>query len=610
VSRILFHSSDRTDPSVGNSDSVFDVPFVARHIPREPTNNLIQVQKWLGSCRLKHARCNNWCSKLGAKGHRPTRVLELSHSSLRLRCDLDNIEEFKYLALSHMWGEEPSKQLRLTSATLQEFQRDIPLDTLPSIFREAIQITHYLGFRYLWIDSLCIIQDSNSDWTAEANMMSAVYNNAVCTIAFLFPPHAGFSSTQNRRDPRGSTPCMVREPARSRPGVCAFPESILGAPRGVRTSWPLFSRAWTFQEQILSPRTIFYGNHTLKWECVEMSCDELAGTVAALTTTWDHKNMNQKALLSPQRVNRPRNKSGIVSQLERDDEFEEPFASWMELMRRYRKRDITQASDRIMAFAGIAQAFQAENDLTYLAGMWKEHLPRSLLWSIVFSVERTSSLTPIEPVLESAPTWSLFASSIYSNRHDAIYYEPIRREESVLFLVKVLHFRWPKAAVNFSPPTAYHDFQGLQITLEFITLDVSLLSKDEDPGSCFYGLRCSSLEARLASLFTVSGGLVKVSLWFDDFRSAKQPPTGIRIALVYEGWNGSSGQYHFEGLILGPGAKGDTWKRLGYCEGQIRSDLPEPTCCDLTSDNSSFKSLEKSIFVRVKGAKIETLTLI
>ncbi|OAG13928.1 HET-domain-containing protein, partial [Alternaria alternata] len=180
---------------------------MAQHVPRQSKDNLVQIRRWLDTCRSKHDRCNNWCSRLGTKGRRPTRVLELSDNAVRLRCNLQAIDSFEYLALSHMWGTNPSQQLRLTASTLQEFEKIIPLELLPSIFAEAIQITRHLGFRYLWIDSLCIIQDSKHDWTAEANLMSAVYNNAVCTIAVLFPPQVAFSSTQFRDDPRHLTPC-------------------------------------------------------------------------------------------------------------------------------------------------------------------------------------------------------------------------------------------------------------------------------------------------------------------------------------------------------------------------------------------------------------------
>jgi hypothetical protein len=95
----------------------------------------------------------------------PTRVLEVSATTIRLRCGMAK-SSFEYLALSHMWGENHSQQLRLLEANLSAFQTESPMHKLASsaTFLEAIRVTRILGYRYIWIDSLCIIQDSSSDW--------------------------------------------------------------------------------------------------------------------------------------------------------------------------------------------------------------------------------------------------------------------------------------------------------------------------------------------------------------------------------------------------------------------------------------------------------------
>jgi hypothetical protein len=122
----------------------------------------------------------------------PTRVLEVSATTIRLRCGMAK-SSFEYLALSHMWGENHSQQLRLLEANLLAFETEIPMHKLASsaTFLEAIRMTRILGYRYIWIDSLCIIQDSSSDWEYEAARMAIVYGNAVCNIACLFPPQNG-----------------------------------------------------------------------------------------------------------------------------------------------------------------------------------------------------------------------------------------------------------------------------------------------------------------------------------------------------------------------------------------------------------------------------------
>ena len=69
-----------------------------------------------------------------------------------------------------------------TQAVLEERKREIPLSLFPKTFHDAIQITRQLGIRYLWINSLCIIQDSKEDWAIEAAAMGGVFKNSYVTI--------------------------------------------------------------------------------------------------------------------------------------------------------------------------------------------------------------------------------------------------------------------------------------------------------------------------------------------------------------------------------------------------------------------------------------------
>lgn len=535
-----------------------------------------------------------------------------------------------------MWGKDASKQLRLMSSKLQDFQKAIPLDMLPNIFTEAIRITHYLGFKFLWIDSLCIIQDSESDWTAEASMMSAVYNNAVCTIAFVVPPDGSYHSCWRREDPRASTPCIISEPFQARGGIRGIrvirrifiePFGEEQSTNSIHQGWPLSSRAWTLQEQVLSPRTVFCGDRTIKWECVERFCDELTGDVGGIDRTYQQQFASNKSLFSPRHVDELDGTSPKPGQIKSDELHYKTLPNWIILINEYRRRDLTQSSDRIMAFVGIAQAFQAEHGLTYLAGMWKEHLPHSLLWFIddpANNAEATSSI-PQQPVLESAPTWSFFASSLYSSHLDRTIpfghgfpWASYKRGHP-LSVARLLHFTWPNAPVDTSPPTAYYDFLGLRITFEFITLDI-LLPRDEDLKEDM--LPCSIVEARLKSqLGSQLESLLQsgekhlsepvfVNFHFDDHRNFHRVPTIFRVALVEETFSTAHGIYRFKGLVLGPAVEEKTWKRLGYWEATARlAGLGLPLVYMLTTEETRSEG-KGSIFLRLQGSKVETLTLV
>lgn len=136
------------------------------------------ARSWLEDCCKLHEKCpSGQLSKL------PTRVIDVGsidgqHSP---RLVLAGGIQGRYAALSHCWGGEISPLLKIK--TLQSFQHAIPLPDLPANFRDAISITQQLGIQYLWIDSLCIIQDSRDDWEAESKEMGFIYRGAIVTIA-------------------------------------------------------------------------------------------------------------------------------------------------------------------------------------------------------------------------------------------------------------------------------------------------------------------------------------------------------------------------------------------------------------------------------------------
>jgi hypothetical protein len=206
-----------------------------RHIPYRAIDNLNKIKDWVHACTKDHEVCRKWLSGMVDPEERPTRILELMPNGVRLHCDVRSISDFKYFTLSHMWGVDPSHQLRLSMSRLEEFQISIPQEELPAIFKEAIRITRHSGFKYLWIDSVCIVQDSPLDWEREASRMSIVYSKATCTIAFLFPPNEGFH--RPREDPRVNSPCIIREVTTTANGKYVLPSNAYKSDAHLH-SWP------------------------------------------------------------------------------------------------------------------------------------------------------------------------------------------------------------------------------------------------------------------------------------------------------------------------------------------------------------------------------------
>lgn len=121
----------------------------------------------------------------------------------------DANERSEYVAPSYCWGEQGSEDFVLKQSTLKRKMETIPLSSLPQTLRDAITITKWLGFCYLWIDALCILQDSKEDWEKEAAVMGKVYFNAVVTIA----ASAASDSSQGFLLPREQFECRSPPPA-------------------------------------------------------------------------------------------------------------------------------------------------------------------------------------------------------------------------------------------------------------------------------------------------------------------------------------------------------------------------------------------------------------
>ncbi|KAJ4299158.1 hypothetical protein N0V90_004402 [Kalmusia sp. IMI 367209] len=169
-------------------------PQVLRVPPGNPLSpsSLQTVRSWLSICTSKHSQCGQ-----GIPKRLPTRILDISSSTIRLHDSQAGTA--RYACLSHCWGPGGgSKLLKATRDTLQGLHVEIPWDRLPRTFQDAIVFARELGLSYIWIDSLCIVQDDPDDWQREAARMASIYQNAFLTLAerILSPRFLHFTSSE------------------------------------------------------------------------------------------------------------------------------------------------------------------------------------------------------------------------------------------------------------------------------------------------------------------------------------------------------------------------------------------------------------------------------
>jgi hypothetical protein len=226
------------------------------------------IKNWLVNCRDGHQRCSktpeaeNWKDRSGPL---PTRVLNVGvGNTVKLLASGEHTGH--YVALSHCWGPpELPNRLVTNKLNLQSHSTEILLEKLPKTYRDAVLITRGIGIQYLWIDSLCIVQDDIEDWFREGCKMAEYYHGAFCTIsAASTSDHQSGIFKERRsiwtlglnfdRKERGTALLQDDGPYKQ--------EALLSIRNG-----SLAKRGWCFQEYLLSRRLIHFTAECLAWEC-------------------------------------------------------------------------------------------------------------------------------------------------------------------------------------------------------------------------------------------------------------------------------------------------------------------------------------------------------
>jgi hypothetical protein len=233
------------------------------------------LKKWLAICDRDH-HCTSR-NDSGPPPSCPTRLIDVSNGKngpgLRLVEDYDRVNA-KYCALSHCWGKLTEQQKFCTyQANHEMLKSSIDLQRMPQTFRDAVTITRALGVQYLWIDSLCIIQDDPLDWEAESERMEDVFSSAYVTIAAT-SSRSSLEGFLRSRSGRGSEDCVeIRSARRGGVFICT---AIDDFHRDVELG-PLNQRGWVLQERVLSRRSIHFTSNQIYWECGQgVHCETLA----------------------------------------------------------------------------------------------------------------------------------------------------------------------------------------------------------------------------------------------------------------------------------------------------------------------------------------------
>lgn len=262
----------------------------------------------------------------------------------------------QYVALSHCWGSCPT--LKTLSTNIERFRIGVPLQDLPSTFKDAVKMTKQLGFDYIWIDSLCIVQDSPTDWEEQSNLMALVYGNAELVLAAL-----SASSTEDGflRERKGHRESPLQLISCHNHDITLNLRYRLLEPKDVEFMRDaLDCRAWALQERLLARRYLAFGSQDTSWTCTtSLACECEYWRVASI---WRRESPN-------------------VARVLRDSTDEELTNCWRgKVLQHYFRRRLTVPSDKLVAISAIASVFQEKLGPDYCAGIWQRDLIPGLLW--------------------------------------------------------------------------------------------------------------------------------------------------------------------------------------------------------------------------------------
>lgn len=350
---------------------------------------------WLMTCESKH-KCSLWASPQVM----PRMLLRVGGLQSPNKVNLVQTPGMKerYIALSYCWGSYFQKTI-LTEGNKSKLLDGIELSSFDSTIQDAIRVTRELGFDFLWIDALCIPQDSVDEKALEIARMAEIYENATLTIIASRASSVKEGFLSNRRPAGEADPKHVFQLAYENHKHHGAEDQAILMLDELDEPEPWDRRAWTLQEHLLSKRILQYGTRQTKWTCHGSkkpfeACD---GWVRGKGHAY--KVLADKELFDE--VSRKMKKTKGTAN--------EARWQWYDLVRVYSARFLTYKTDRLRAISCFARKFSSIFDDQYVCGHWKAFLPHELLWYP--NSNRTLTFAP-GPKLQPSWSWASYEGGV------------------------------------------------------------------------------------------------------------------------------------------------------------------------------------------------------
>lgn len=358
--------------------------------------DISRIRGWMKSCDSLHGpHCNTPKPCTGKKPDFGLLLIDVRRMRLA-ECAWDS----RYIALSYVWGS--SKGLRSTKANIRHLQEDGALQELrgelPRAISDAIDFTDAVGETYLWIDALCIVQDDNRSKAVYIPRMNQIYGNAYITLVTLNDP-----SADSALPGVASSRVVIQSPVEIN-GLHLVPRLPQLFFVEQNSAWS--SRAWTFQEDILSRRCLYFSEHQVFWQC---------RTTYRSEDCPDDHDQDASDFLRGRRTNALERVTG--------NDIRRQFNVYESLVKQYSPRALTFPSDSLIAFAGVLSAMAESFGWKFASALPDSAFDLALLWRPMFGATlrpRPLSGQNAEPVVCTSPTWC------WTAWHGDLFWDPWR----------------------------------------------------------------------------------------------------------------------------------------------------------------------------------------
>ncbi|CAN9438860.1 unnamed protein product [Alternaria alternata] len=365
------HPATSQDFEIYAADEAASIRFPAP--PNLSPASTSAAEDWLVSCVQEHEKCRRVENVFV-----PSRLLRVTCAQEEVRLvSMDVTKAVPYAVLSYCWGgDQLSKTVKSNVEIVSRAIKD-----LPQTIQDAILVTRRLKLEYLWVDSMCIIQDSEEDKDALIGQMHEIFARAQVTIA----ASKASRCTEGFLAPRFNVPQFyvaieTHDVRLSR---------VILIPSSKRLVEPLVTRAWTLQEILLSKRILSYGSRQLSWHCIVCEHHD-GGVMDRDSSTWASFQVLEEGVIRYPRQG-----------------FEVPIIltslHWIEIVKQYTMREMSEPSDKLIAISAVAQRLASLTEGRwgqYYAGIWREMFCEQLLWTTY------ESEIAKRPVRYRAPSWS------------------------------------------------------------------------------------------------------------------------------------------------------------------------------------------------------------